>query len=689
MIKIGRSRIDRINGTSRLTADIIIGESSISLWFAVDSQQESYLCPGGADAFVMALLPMALREGHGILCEDILSERLRYQLTEYLIPVLSLEEDGQYYHMIDIAAPVKKKKDSDKKAVGASFDEEEDFLYTALCHGRESEYPLTHVLVFHTDTAEDEQSGRGFQEKCRKAAAFAEKNGLELVCVDTNLADVLPEREEEVSSFRKIACALALQGLLSVYLLPTGVGVGEFCLDIHKCKGFDMITTGCASTESLRVYLSGAELFKEEKLRIIKENKPSHHSIHTSAPASAPSGTYGKKQMIVIGKPYIEEVPEGKRLCASITVPGKETIMWFEVKAEDSGYFVADRADAFVAALLTMALREGMDIVCESPVTRRLLYQINQYLLPTMASNKKEFQFVKVHAVAADSDPDCQGAVGTGGTGGADCMFTIKRNMRETDDSSYRLSHLMIASNGAITGTDPSGIMRKMAEKAQKGLGAELNLKVISIDSNIQEILPENFLFVTTIRHAAVILALQKLFSVFLVSSTFVFKETLNREKQEGCYESYVSNYLTTNATAFYSSGSPYARIQKLKLLSDFPLAEKYLHPCIYALRKSNCGECGKCIRTEAALYALGKLEQFSQVFDVERFMNNRDWYFANVLLDEKNMFHREVIEELERKGVDLSKARAMADKMRRKNHKGIKNLLYKAIGTHKLRSKK
>ena len=53
-------------------------------------------------------------------------------------------------------------------------------------------------------------------------------------------------------------------------------------------------------------------------------------------------------------------------------------------------------------------------------------------------------------------------------------------------------------------------------------------------------------------------------------------------------YELFVLSNLETDTTAFYSSGGQVSRMQKLDELSEFPVALKYLHPCIYAAREKN-----------------------------------------------------------------------------------------------------
>ena len=75
MLTIGKSYIVRVDGMSRLCADLTIGNRRTTLWFGVDSAHEDWLALGRADAFVMALLPTAMRDGHEIVCGDHIKYR--------------------------------------------------------------------------------------------------------------------------------------------------------------------------------------------------------------------------------------------------------------------------------------------------------------------------------------------------------------------------------------------------------------------------------------------------------------------------------------------------------------------------------------------------------------------------------------------------------------------------------------
>lgn len=369
---------------------------------------------------------------------------------------------------------------------------------------------------------------------------------------------------------------------------------------------------------------------------------------------------------IRIGKPYIEEAPGCVRLCAPVLLRGQEQTMWFSVAPEYGEYLTDDRADAFVAGIFTTAMRDGADIVCEAPVTRRLLYQLNHYLVPMMAANMGDvYHPIKIQAAPTDVKLPCAGAVGTGWTGGVDCMFTLMNNLH-AEEPSHRLTHLLITSNGSIEEDDNSATLQGMVEKAQNGIAAETGLKVVGVDTNLHEIQSEVFLAVGIFRYCAVILALQKLFGTFLLSASYGFAWFSFVSHDSFYYELVICSSFETDATAIYSEGGAYLRAQKLQALSNYPLAHKYLHPCGHPLGIKNCGHCYKCFRTQAALYGLGALDRFSEVFDVDDFERNKDWYFARLLADERSQLTGETLVLLRQGGIELSpKVRRMARTLR------------------------
>ena len=265
MLKIGKTYLQRIDNQVRLCADISLNGRDATLWFGVDAAHEEYLCLKRSDAFVIAMLSSAMRGGHSIHCETPMSERLHYQLENYLIPSMSAADE--HYHPIKINAPLTQERVSDKGGVGTGFFGEVDSLYTIMTHGQKSQYPLTHLAVFNVGAF----NGQEYQKARADAAVVAKELGLGLICLDSNAAEVLSEDFPAVSSFLNLAAALALQGLFSVYLLSSSRAFGDFCIDLYNSGAYDLLIVHCIQTETMATYCSGGEVTRYQKLESLAE----------------------------------------------------------------------------------------------------------------------------------------------------------------------------------------------------------------------------------------------------------------------------------------------------------------------------------------------------------------------------------------------------------------------------------
>ena len=278
MLKIGKIYRKQMGDQSRLCADISLNGRSTTLWFGVDVQHEIYLCEERSDAFVMALLPAAMRSGYEIVCQTPMSERLHYQLSNYLIPTLC--DAGDLYHPVKITAPLTAERIVNQGGIGTGFSGGVDCLYTIMTHGKTSVYPLTHLAVFNVGVFEGPAYREAFRKSCRNALPFAEEMGLELVCLDSNISKVLPERFLDVYSFRNLAGAMALQGLFSRYLLSSGHDMANFVIDFRNSATYDPLTVHCAQTENLSISLSGCQVQRNQKLAALSNWPMAFNWLH-------------------------------------------------------------------------------------------------------------------------------------------------------------------------------------------------------------------------------------------------------------------------------------------------------------------------------------------------------------------------------------------------------------------------
>lgn len=352
--------------------------------------------------------------------------------------------------------------------------------------------------------------------------------------------------------------------------------------------------------------------------------------------------------MLRIGIPYLEQYDMKVRLCAKLEYAGEERVLWYEVDKRYESYLTVDRCDAFVVSVLSIAMRSAEDIVCDAPVTKRLLYQLNHYLIPVLAKNTNRYHAIQIKASSTKAEVYSAGAVGIGWTAGIDCFYAFKEHAPKTQ-SDYKVSHLVVANIGTFE-DEPLDETMKMFVKRAEEMAGEHGLSVVSIDSNIHLFLHENYKSVAGFRLPAAILTMQGLFRVFLHSSGITFSDFSLDEASTARYELLLLNCLETDNTRFYSAGATVSRIDKLKELTGYEPAQRRLHTCIYPQDK-NCGKCEKCQWLLAELYGFGKLDEFREVVDVDYFLENKETYLKKLAMKTDD-FSTEAFELLKSKGL-------------------------------------
>lgn len=338
-------------------------------------------------------------------------------------------------------------------------------------------------------------------------------------------------------------------------------------------------------------------------------------------------------KVCTIGRPYLENTTTGKvRLCSRISFDGQSQIIWLEVEKRYAQYLCTERCDAFLVGLLPFAYRKRFDLECEAPVHERLLFQIRSYLLPLIVKYGKSVYPVSISAQADDSILPCTGAVGTGISCGVDCLHVIKNHLHSAY-ANLKLTHLVLNNVGAFGGTGHNNQFEWATNQALR-FRAETGLELVLINSNIFDwfsSLGFNFAQNCTYLNSFPVFALQKLWSVYLYASAgddfAKYFSLINNDQR--CAENYdlvILDSFSIPTLRIYSEGLPYKRIEKIDALRDDDFAHRYLYVCVDGAG-GNCGRCFKCKRTLLILDALGALDRFSQVFDIDYYKRHRHWY--------------------------------------------------------------
>lgn len=340
------------------------------------------------------------------------------------------------------------------------------------------------------------------------------------------------------------------------------------------------------------------------------------------------SETDAPAKIVTIRRPEVKTCNGRSRLSAKIDVDGDVREVWFEVEEKYGKFLCFERSDAFLVALLNWAMRERCDFVCEAPVGEELLYQIRTYLIPSLVKASKTLHAPKISAEIDVKMLPNAGAVGTGISCGIDSLHAVACNA-QSPFPHLRLTHLILNNVGAFFHDDKDRQFRWQTEHA-KQFAREYGFEFIQTNSNLAEVFPQNHLLTHTYSSIFSVLVLQKFWGVYFYASSgydFGAFELKNNEfNSSDHYELLSLPCFSSRQLKIYSEGGAKTRFEKTKMLADFVPAQKYLHVCTSDIG-GNCNVCGKCRRTLVTLDALGKLEEFRAVFDIDYYKLHRRKY--------------------------------------------------------------
>ncbi|MFI3227533.1 MAG: hypothetical protein R3Y09_09005 [Clostridia bacterium] len=336
--------------------------------------------------------------------------------------------------------------------------------------------------------------------------------------------------------------------------------------------------------------------------------------------------------MIHISKPYITSSNTHTKLNFDLTLDNKsKEVIWYEVENKFAKYLCTERIDGIVVNLLLHCMKNNQDIVSEHPISEKLYYQLTNFFIPIIEDNIDIYSSFSIIAPLDNTILQSENAVGTGLSCGVDSFYTVLKNSEKITNN-YNVTHFTFFNAGA-SGSFGGDSARKLYFERMAEVepcAKEVNIPLVAVDTNINEFLNVRHAKTHTVRSLAIPLILQKLFSVYYYSSAAALDEFQFREDYTGYYDWFTLSCLNTENISFYSTGSEVDRFSKTKYISDSSLAQKYLNVCIS--EEKNCCNCKKCKRTIIDLYAMNKLGNFNQVFDLNYISKNIDKYMIHLV---------------------------------------------------------
>lgn len=262
---------------TRLVSNIKIeGKKDYKMWLEVENEYAEYLTPEVADCFVVGLMLYAMDHNLNIKSEAPITERLHYQLTEYMIPALNRNIPS--YKRITIDAPLANISFGGKyAATGISCGV--DSFYTILKnqnHSEESGLNVKYLTYFNAGASGmygGKRARRIFNERAIKFREVATELGCGFVTVDTNMNEFLHQNHEATHVFRTLCIPMALQKLFKVYYFSSTFEYNLFKFEKFDPSYYDILTMPNLSTDNIRFVLVGGETTRQKKVEFIADNE--------------------------------------------------------------------------------------------------------------------------------------------------------------------------------------------------------------------------------------------------------------------------------------------------------------------------------------------------------------------------------------------------------------------------------
>jgi hypothetical protein len=272
MIIIKEPNIQLKGGQVILSYPFTMNNEQQILWYKIPDQFQKYVVTERLDAALVALLFLGLKTGQDIYLKGVVSARLFYTITHYLINAIALSSSD--YIKIKIEADELDDRDLNiGKQTGTGLSCGVDSFATYYDHKNAPEdYQISYFTFFNVGSHGDfggERARNFYSKRLKGIKKFAEKVNKDVIEIDSNLSEILRLNFQRTHTLRSISCVLILQKLFKTFYYASSIRFENFELDEIRIAEFDLLNLQMLSTESTQFFSSAAQLTRVERIELI------------------------------------------------------------------------------------------------------------------------------------------------------------------------------------------------------------------------------------------------------------------------------------------------------------------------------------------------------------------------------------------------------------------------------------
>ena len=341
-------------------------------------------------------------------------------------------------------------------------------------------------------------------------------------------------------------------------------------------------------------------------------------------------------------KEQLQESREWRIVCDIDCSFSTEKQLWFSVPEEFGDWLTDDVYDAFLVAMTFPAMYYKEELFVDGCVSEKLYDNLMHYVQNCELSYLDYLEEINITVKGFANTKKTGHLVGTGFSAGIDAFSTLYDRFELEEKPNYKLSALFFFNVGSHGGG---------GERARKKfynrynyllpLAQELGLPYVPMDSNLFSFYLFEWEFDAGVFcRSTGILVFEKVLDKYYTAYDYSYWEITHLTELDygAVTDMCIEMMLSTETLEVIADGTKYRRSEKTQRLLNYPPFLKYLNVCVSRrVTAENCSGCHKCKRTMLTLDILNRLEDFSEIFDIERYKKYRYAYKCSTVLDRNN----------------------------------------------------
>ena len=316
--------------------------------------------------------------------------------------------------------------------------------------------------------------------------------------------------------------------------------------------------------------------------------------------------------------------------------------LWFSVPEKFGDWLTDDVYDAFMVAMLFPAMYYKEDLIIKGSVSEKLYDSITNYVQHCEKAYLPYLHEINVSVDGFMTAKKTDHLVGTGFSAGIDAFSTLYDRFEREQKPDYRLSALFFFNVGSHGGGGEKARKKFMTRyNYLLPLADELGLPFVPMDSNLFDFYQFEWEYdAGVLCRGTGILVFERVLDKYYVAYDYSYWEIVYMTAADYASITDMCNdyLLETETIDIIVDGTQYRRSEKTMNLLNYQPFLKYLNVCVSPTASAkNCSLCHKCKRTLLTLDILNRLEDSSEIFNIERFKQKRFTYKCYTVLHRKS----------------------------------------------------